>query len=166
MLVVVAGRAGTGKTTLARGLACDLAATYLRVDAIETALATVRDSAVTGPDGYAVAHLVARSNLDLGRDVVVDAVCPVPESRSAWAVADDRTDVVVFETALDDAAEHRRRVEDRRPDMPGQHVPTWADVEDDGYAPWDEARDGLRTVVDTTSAEDALRCARRRLGVR
>jgi predicted kinase len=163
--VVVAGRAGTGKTTLARALARDLAAAYVRVDAIETALAAVRGSAVTGPDGYAVAHLVARSNLELGRNVVVDAVCPAPESRSAWGAGDGQVEVVVLETVLPDGAEHRRRVEDRKPDLAGQRVPTWADVEDDGYVRWEVERDGPRTTVDTTSADDALRSARRRLGI-
>jgi predicted kinase len=36
-LIVLAGKPGTGKTTLARGLASTLHAVYLRVDAIETA---------------------------------------------------------------------------------------------------------------------------------
>lgn len=163
--MVVSGRAGTGKTTLARALARDLGAAYLRVDAIETALAVVADEAVTGPEGYVVAHLVARANLDLGNHVVVDAVCPVPESRSAWAGTAGDAEVAMFETSLPDVAEHRRRVEQRDPDMPGQRVPTWADVAADGYVPWDESRDGQRTVVDTTSSDDAMRTAQRRLGI-
>jgi predicted kinase len=33
MLIVVSGRPGVGKTTIARELACALAAVYLRIDA-------------------------------------------------------------------------------------------------------------------------------------
>ncbi|WP_442951312.1 AAA family ATPase [Paenarthrobacter sp. Z7-10] len=53
-LIIVAGLPGTGKTTLARPLSERLAACYLRVDAIETAIARTRGP-VSGPEGYAVA---------------------------------------------------------------------------------------------------------------
>lgn len=41
MLIVFAGRAGTGKTTLSRRVAADRGAALLRVDAIETAVVEV-----------------------------------------------------------------------------------------------------------------------------
>lgn len=158
VLVVVTGRPGTGKTTLSRALAGRLSATYLRVDAIETAVSNVTGKIVTGVEGYAVAHALARSNLELGRDVVVDAVCPVPESRAGWSetAAAAGSELIIIETALPDPAEHRRRVQQRRPDLAGQRVPTWADVAAAPWTPWDPARDGSRTVIDTTDADDAL----------
>ncbi|QFG68167.1 AAA family ATPase [Ornithinimicrobium pratense] len=48
-LLVVAGRPGTGKTTLAKGLAAATRACYLRVDGVETALGRLRDD--VGADG-------------------------------------------------------------------------------------------------------------------
>jgi hypothetical protein len=51
----------------------------------------------------------------------------------------------VVETSLPDEGEHRRRVEERTAGLPGHRVPTW-----------DEARDGPRTVVDTTDSYGAL----------
>jgi predicted kinase len=38
MLIVFSGLPGVGKTTIARELACSLAAVYLRIDSIEQAL--------------------------------------------------------------------------------------------------------------------------------
>ena len=57
------------------------------------------------------------------------------------------------------AAEHRRRVESRTADIPGHQVPTWVEVQADGWVPWDEGRDGARVVIDTTCSEQALRAA-------
>ena len=129
VLVVLSGRPGTGKTTVAREVARRLGACYLRVDAAETALARV--VADVGVGGYAVVHELAVSNLLLGATVVVDAVNPVAEARASWREAATRAGaaLVNVETALPDREEHRRRVETRVADIPGHVVPTWEDVE-------------------------------------
>lgn len=167
VLVVLAGRPGTGKTTLARKLAAALQAAYLRIDAIETAV--VRCGLAqppVGPVGYAVAHEVAASTLSAGVTVVADAVNPVAEARQGWRDLAFRTGahLHVFETFLADQDEHRRRVMQRRPDMDGQSVPTWEQVEAASYAPWDEARDGPRIAIDMTDADEGYRTAMRHLG--
>lgn len=171
-LIVVTGRPGTGKTTLSKALARELSATYLRIDAVETALqVTVGEDGIgdlgptrlddVGPAGYVIVHRLATSNLELGQDVVVDAVCPVPESRRGWAdtaaAADAR--LVIFETMLLDAAEHRRRVRRRQPDMPGQEVPSWDQVTAARWIPWQSDRDGARHRIDTTDAAAARTAA-------
>lgn len=158
-LCVLAGRAGTGKTTLAQALARATGACCLRVDAVETALGRVQDH--VGAAGYAVVHELAVSNLLLGHDVVVDAVHPVPASRAGWAGTAPRAGarLVVLETVLPDEREHRRRVETRAADIPGHRVPTWDDVQADGWVAWDVDRDGPRTVIDTTTRAAALRDA-------
>lgn len=170
-LIVITGRPGTGKTTLAKALVSRLAVGYLRIDAIETALQSTMHAAsdsgspggaddhrTIGPEGYVVAHYLARSNLELGRDVIIDAVCPVAESRTGWAdtAAASGARLIMIETALGDPAEHARRVSERRPDMDGQRVPTWAEVTAAEWEPWDETRDGPRLLIDTTSREAAL----------
>jgi predicted kinase len=167
VLVVLAGKPGTGKTTLARGLVAALEAVYLRIDAIETA---VIRSGLTRPPvgtvGYVVAHEVARSNLLLGKSVVIDAVNPVSDARTGWRNLASETGVqlIMFETVLDDQHEHRRRVTTRRPDLPDQSVPTWEQVEAIEYAPWDTDRDGPRSAIDTTDADAALATALAHLG--
>jgi predicted kinase len=158
-LRVVAGRPGTGKTTLAKGLASTTRACYLRVDAVETALGRLRND--VGADGYAVIHEIAASNLLLGSNVIVDAVNPVPEARAGWrsTAHPAGAKLIVIETSLTDEAEHRRRVENRTPDIPGHRVPTWQDVQHDGWVPWDVERDGARTVIATADDSAALSTA-------
>lgn len=155
-LLVLAGRPGTGKTTLAANVVRATGASYLRVDVIESLLA--REQAQVGATGYAVCHGLARSNLLLGNDVVVDAVNPVPEARAAWThtAADAGADLHVVELHLDDEAEHRRRVEQRTSDLDGHRPPTWAEVTSSDWTPWDVERDGPRTRIDATDPHEAL----------
>ena len=157
MLVVFAGRPGTGKTTVARRLALQLRAAYLRIDAIEAAVVRCGLTELpVGPVGYVVAHELAAANLTLGTSVVVDAVNPVPEARAGWRPLSHVARLVFFETVVPDLSEHRRRVTMRQPDLLGQAVPTWADVEGGEYVAWDKQRDGRRHRLDTTDTEQAV----------
>ena len=155
------GRPGTGKTTLARLASAELAATHLRIDAIEAAL--VRSGLARpplNPVGYAVAHEVAAASLRAGSHVVVDAVSAVPAARAGWAAlaADAGTPLRVVETMVTDLAEHRRRVEHRTSDVEGLVVPTWDQVVALVYEPWETVRDGRRLLVDNDgSPADAMR---------
>src|SRR5260370_31363497 len=85
MLIALAGLPGTGKTSIARELAKQLRATYLRVDTIEQAL---RSSGTLATDitaeGYVVAYRVAEENLSLGHTVIADSVNPIEITRDAW----------------------------------------------------------------------------------
>lgn len=162
MLVVLAGLPGTGKTTLARALCRELRAVHLRVDAIEASAAPLLHHPV-GALGYAVAHEVAVGNLTLGWNVVIDAVNPVPEARAAWGTAAGRAQAVLvkLETYLRDEDEHKRRVEARLPDMPGQEVPSWQEVMQADWVVWDEDRDGRRVRIDMTDPDEGLASALR-----
>lgn len=167
MLVVLAGRPGTGKTTLGRLVAAELGAAFLRIDAIETAVVRCGlAQAPVGPVGYVVAHEVAAATLALGTSVVVDAVNPVPEARSGWRALASSARLVVFETVLADEAEHRRRVAMRQPDLAGQTVPTWDEVIANDYVTWDEARDGPRHVIDMSDTKQGATAALAHLGPR
>lgn len=110
------------------------------------------------PTGVPAATLTVVSNLLLGIDVVVDAVNPVPEARAGWRAAAARGGAALLqvETWLPDADEHRRRVESRTPDMPGQLVPSRDEVARQPWALWDEVRDGPRALVATEDSGAAL----------
>ncbi len=159
-LIVVGGLPGTGKTTLSRALVLELRAAYLRVDVVETALE--RAGVSVGALGYEIVSEVARSNLERGVSVVVDLVNPLPVTRRIWRDLASRAgaELVVFECHLPDADEHRRRVQRRTPDIEGQVVPTWSDVVNREYAPWDDARDGARVRIDMTDTSAGVEKAR------
>ena len=155
-LVIFGGLPGTGKTTLARMLAHDLGALYLRIDTIEQALRNSRVLAGPVEDaGYRVAYAVATDNLRRGRTVVTDSVNPLRITRDAWRAVAAGSDarVIEIEVVCSDDAEHRRRVESRHTDIPGLSLPTWQEVCEREYHPWDRARiviDTANTSVDKT----------------
>lgn len=145
MLVVLSGLPGVGKTTIARELARAMSAVYVRIDSIEQILRNA-GWRVEG-EGYTLAHAIAEDNLRLGRSVIADCVNPWPLTRSEWRRVADRAGVPVVDVEIvcSDADEHKRRVESRGADIDGHKLPTWPDVLERDYRPWD----GERIVIDT-----------------
>ena len=145
MLIVMSGLPGVGKTAISRELARATGAVHLRIDTIEQAMRAA-GWRVEG-EGYAVGYALAADNLALGRTVIADCVNPWPLTRNAWRAVADRAGVraIEIEVVCSDPVEHRRRVEQRQPDIDGHQPPTWQDVLDRDYRPWD----GPRLVLDT-----------------
>jgi predicted kinase len=148
MFIVFSGLPGAGKSTIARGLAKELGAVWLRIDSLEQG---IKEAGVVGDDmkdaGYRAAYAVAEDNLRLGLTVIGDSVNPWMQTRNAWRAAGLRAGVRVIEieTICSDPNEHRRRIETRASEVPGLTLPTWQDVIDRDYHGWDRER----IVIDT-----------------
>ena len=156
MLILICGLPGVGKTTIAQALAPRCGAVYLRIDAIEHAIRSadvLRDA--IGPAGYCVGYALAETNLKLGHRVIVECVNPIALTRDAWRAVAKAADRAILEVELtcSDAAEHRRRVETRVIDIPGHQGPTWRDVQERLYEPWEPS---LRIDTARLSASAAV----------
>jgi predicted kinase len=155
--IIFGGLPGTGKSTLALGLARRLDAVYLRIDTIEQAiLAAEGHVGAVGESGYLVGYAVAVDNLRLGHTVVSDSVNPLQITRVAWRNVATRLGVtpVEVEVVCSDRLEHRRRVETRTADIPGHRLPTWQDVMARDFEPW--AGEHIRIDTAGRSVEQSL----------
>lgn len=138
LLLIFGGLPGTGKTSICKLLAVRLRAVYLRIDTIEQAL--LRENALgIGHEGYMAAYALAQDNLQAGNTVIADAVNATEITRAAWRKVAENTGVhfVEIEIICSDKATHQRRVEERVPDIEGHNLPTWSDVLQREYQPWE-----------------------------
>jgi predicted kinase len=150
-LIVLGGLPGTGKSTIALPLARELHAAYVRIDSIEQALIDSGELAqAPQAAGYVAGYALAADQLDVGVSVIVECVNPLKITRDAWRAVGHRKGAWVLEAELicPDATEHRARVENRDVSIDGLKLPTWQQVSDRKYEPWD--RDHL--IIDTGRA--------------
>ncbi|MQA64007.1 MAG: adenylyl-sulfate kinase [Actinophytocola sp.] len=150
VLIIVGGLPATGKSAVAGTLALELGLAFVRIDGIEQAI--IRSSCLRQPlgaVGYVVGYAIAAEQLRHGVSVVAECVNPLAVTRDAWrAVGQERgAQVLEVELVCSDEAEHRRRAESRRTDIPGLVLPTWQQILDREYETW--TRDHL--VIDTAT---------------
>lgn len=151
-LVVVSGLPAVGKTTIAGRLAQQIRAAHVRIDTIEqTVIEATPLVQPLGPVGYLVGYAVAADQLRNQVSVVADSVNPLAVTRSAWREVRARyaCRTVEVEITCSDPAEHRRRAETRTSSIPGLVLPTWQQILDRGYEPWDRPP----LIIDTAGAD-------------
>jgi predicted kinase len=100
-------------------------------------------------------------NLCIGRTVVADCVNPISITRAAWRQIAELVGVQSLEVEVrcSNLAEHRRRVENRTPDIPGVVPPTWGQVLSREYDPWDRRHIDVDTA--NQKPEEIVRFLRR-----
>ena len=139
MLIILGGLPGTGKSTIAKQLAKQLNAVYIRIDTIEQALKQARNCEIEGPEGYLVGYALAADNLRLGLHVIADSVNPIAITRHAWQKVAQEAHVKFIEIELfcSNAITHQNRVETRKADIKGHCLPSWEDVLTRDYESWE-----------------------------
>lgn len=148
ILIVFGGLPGTGKSTIAKMLVKKLCACYLRIDVIEQAIKHAnRLENDIGGTGYSVAYELARANLQLGQSVISDSVNPLLITRNAWRniALETNSPILEIEVLCTNKEEHRQRIETREAEISGLILPTWEQVVNRSYEPWDKER----LIVDT-----------------
>jgi len=166
VLIVVSGLPGTGKSTLAGGIALARRIPLLSVDPMESALvrAGLAPSFETGLAAYLVVEAAADAVLATGIDVVVDAVSSVEPAREMWRRLAEAhgTPLRVITCAIADEEVARRRLAARERGL-ALLEPTWDDVRRRAgeWTPWP----GPFLALDSLEPADAnLACALAWLG--
>ncbi|GAB2446946.1 AAA family ATPase [Nocardioides hungaricus] len=146
MLIVMAGLPGSGKSAVGNEVARALGCAVLSVDPIEAAMwrAGIDRDQPTGLAAYVVAEDLAREQLRLGNDVVVDAVNDVEPARDQWrSLSAEVGQAIVFvEVFCSDEQEHQIRLASRRRGIDGFPEPTWESVvaRKRGFSDWHDDR--------------------------
>ncbi|WP_353962007.1 AAA family ATPase [Mycolicibacterium komossense] len=164
VLVILSGLPGVGKTTVARRVSGVVGGVHLRIDTIESAMVDSGIVAAAGgwdsaPDaGYRVAYGLAADLLRAGHIVIADSVNPLQITRRAWmdVATGARALPLNVEVVCRDVECHRGRVEARTSDLEGLIVPTWRQVQDREYEPWEAPVLRVDTASGTEKAADEI----------
>lgn len=125
--------------------------------------AGVERSQPTGLAAYVVAEDLAREQLLIGNDVVVDAVNNLAEARNQWKslAAALSTPLAFIEVFCSDSATHRHRLQKRRRGIAGSPEPSWESVlaRQDRFQHWSDARlrlDSMRALHENVAVAAAF----------
>lgn len=150
-LFVFSGLPGVGKSTIAKALAEQTGAIWLRIDSIEKG---IKEGDLGILDlkgaGYWSAQYVAADNLALKQSVIADCVNPFSFTRDSWAEVARSSDsrLCEIEVYCPNKSVHQARVEARSTSN------NWAAVEARQFDPWD--REVLKLNSEELSVPEAV----------
>jgi predicted kinase len=163
VLVLVTGLQGTGKSTVAGGVADALAAPVFAWDWFMAALTPFEslqaalermDAPAYRSVGWSMLRQAARAQLRRGLAVVLDGMARDDEIAAVRALGDELSvPTLVVLTTCEDPAVRRSRIEGRDRAIPGWYELTWEDVER-SRARW-VPPDDVDLVLDTMDPPEA-----------
>lgn len=136
-LYIFSGLPGSGKSTLAKELAKQINATYLRIDTVEQGLRDLCQFRVEG-EGYRLSYRIISDNLKLGLSAIADCCNPIELTREEWqqVAVEAGARYINIEIVCSDETEHKIRVEQRIAEVASLKLPTWQEVVEREYQPW------------------------------
>lgn len=157
VLFILSGLPASGKSSLAKLMAKEYNAPYLRIDTIEQGIRDLCNFDVQG-EGYRLAYRIASDNLTLGHNVVADSCNPINLTRKEWedVATQNNCRYINIEVICSDKAEHKKRCETRNSDITGLQLPTWDEIQNRNYDVWGSDRiiiDTANKSVDESFAE-------------
>ena len=148
-LIVFTGLPGTGKSSIAEAVGCELGIPVIAKDWLEAVLRRcdlhpADESRGLGYAGYELLTILAERQLRLGQSVILDSVASTNPIRAEWRSLAQmhRAAWRVVECICSDEAIHRDRLGVRQRRIPGWHELDWSEVERVRayYAAWQEER--------------------------
>lgn len=144
-LIAMSGLPGSGKSSVAEGLARHLNAPIFSVDPVEAAMWTSGlHKEDTGIAAYKVVWALAAENLQLGMSAIIDAVNPVQAARDMWRqlASEHNVPLLFIEVECSDEAIHQNRIESRVRGITGMSEVSWGRVQarKREYETWSEER--------------------------
>ena len=145
-LYIFSGLPAAGKSSLAKLLAREINATFLRIDTIEQGLRDLCNLSVEG-QGYRLTYRIAADNLKAGNNVIADSCNPIQLTRDEWnqVAVDAEASFVNIQVVCSDTKEHQKRVETRINEIENLNLPSWSQIQNREYHDWTQER----IVIDT-----------------
>jgi predicted kinase len=140
VLYIFSGLPGVGKSTLAKELSKKAEAVYLRIDTIEQGLRDICGIKVEG-EGYRLAYRIAEDNIKTGQSVVADCVNPWKLTREEWkeTAVSHNAAYINIEIVCKEKEEHKRRAENRVPEVKNLQLPSWNKIQNLKYEQWEDS---------------------------